>query len=265
VDTRTGEVTLFAPAEGGSLYALSPDGETLAYVANDASGRQQLWLATPDGEDPQLVTDAISVGGPTWSPDGRWIAYAEAFGSGRRAEISVLHVGTGRVSTITDEPHDAFDPSWSPDGEAVVFSTSLPGDGGALYGIVRRADLDLDDRSGVAVATGSETLAGTETMSADSGVLSPVDGTLAIAAWGGSWIELMEEGGEPRILDNEPPGGVWALSWSPDGTMIAYASDDRVRPSVWIVDVATGESRRLSDGTPVGWIDDGMLLVDVAE
>jgi hypothetical protein len=53
-------------------------------------------------------------------------------------------------------------------------------------------------------------------------------------------------GGEPRQVTRDAWHVASAFTWSPDGTRIAYIADS----SVMTVDVATGESRRLTDSTP---------------
>jgi hypothetical protein len=53
-------------------------------------------------------------------------------------------------------------------------------------------------------------------------------------------------GGEPRQVTRDAWQVASAFTWSPDGTRIAYVADS----SVMTVDVATGESRRLTDPTP---------------
>src|ERR1035437_2959082 len=53
-----------------SKPAVSPDGATVAFVANG-----DIWLMGNDGSNPrQLTTGNRSADYPTWSPDGKWIA-----------------------------------------------------------------------------------------------------------------------------------------------------------------------------------------------
>ena len=59
---------------------------------------------------------------PTWSPDGRRLAYAAA--SGGRYSIWVADADGSHTSTITAGGSDQFDifPAWSPDGSRILFS-----------------------------------------------------------------------------------------------------------------------------------------------
>lgn len=59
----------------GSMPALSPDGEKIAYIGND----RQLWKIPVLGQNPVQLTNTNSPDGkrdPTWSPDGNYILYA---------------------------------------------------------------------------------------------------------------------------------------------------------------------------------------------
>ena len=67
---------VFAPA-------LSPDGQTVAFIHGDGSYSEsgQLWLMGADGGQPHSLTDATGLtfyGYPAWSPDGQWLAVAAA-------------------------------------------------------------------------------------------------------------------------------------------------------------------------------------------
>ncbi|MDQ3885552.1 MAG: prolyl oligopeptidase family serine peptidase [Actinomycetota bacterium] len=79
-------------AESATSPALSPDGETLAYVS-DRDGRPRLWLThAGDGERrPEVVdTGADFVGAVGWSPDGAWLCVLTAPGGGEHTRVRAL-------------------------------------------------------------------------------------------------------------------------------------------------------------------------------
>jgi Tol biopolymer transport system component len=87
---------------------------THVYIAN-ADGSQRRPLATYQG--------FIQV--PSWSPDGRSIAYQTWTGKKGEADIVVLEVSSGRFRTVSRREGVYLDecPSWTPDGKILFQST----------------------------------------------------------------------------------------------------------------------------------------------
>ena len=65
-----------SPMAGGSGFALSPDGSTLAYVGRGADGRtRQLMVRRLDETDAQPLAGTEGALDPFFSPDGAWIGF----------------------------------------------------------------------------------------------------------------------------------------------------------------------------------------------
>ena len=66
-----------AAAGGRNDHAASPDGSSWAFsrVVED-SGEIELFVVGPDGQPRRLTFAPGDDGGPTWSPDGRFLAFA---------------------------------------------------------------------------------------------------------------------------------------------------------------------------------------------
>lgn len=77
----------------------------------------------------RLTFDAGLQSGPTWSPDGRFIAYASDRGG--KFDIWVQQVGDVTPIRITTRPGHNWQPDWSPDGNQIVFRSE--GEGGGLF------------------------------------------------------------------------------------------------------------------------------------
>lgn len=98
----------------------------IAYILVQRSGertRYTLEVADVDGSNPlSLLESSEPVMSPTWSPNGRQIAYVSF--EKRRAQIFTVDVETGRRRLLTDFAGINGAPSWSPDGRklAVVLS-----------------------------------------------------------------------------------------------------------------------------------------------
>ncbi len=106
----------------GLAFDISPDGKT---VAMDLLG--QIWLLPAKGGKTRPVTDAISVPAqdlaPSFSPDGRWIAFTARRPGG--TGIFLMASGGGPLRRLTvgstyAEPESA----WSPDSSRLAFIKS---------------------------------------------------------------------------------------------------------------------------------------------
>ena len=79
-----------------------------------------------------LVKSLEPMMSPAWSPDGKKIAYVSF--EGKRAQIYILEVFTGRREKITQYPGINGAPSWSPDGKKLAVVLSKDGNP-AIYTI----------------------------------------------------------------------------------------------------------------------------------
>jgi Tol biopolymer transport system component/DNA-binding winged helix-turn-helix (wHTH) protein len=68
--------------------------------------------------------------GPTWSPDGRYIAYSSDRGG--KFDIWVQQVSGGNPVQVTKAPGHNWQPDWSPDGKYIAYR-SEQGEGGIYF------------------------------------------------------------------------------------------------------------------------------------
>ncbi len=110
--------------------SVSTDGSTLAYETfTEANGGQDLGIhvANIDGSHVRVITKgtrAGEMGGDSYaaiSPDGQWVAFTRATGTGQPGMWLVRIDGTG-LRRLTDDSFDAGIPRWSPDGKRIMFS-----------------------------------------------------------------------------------------------------------------------------------------------
>jgi dipeptidyl aminopeptidase/acylaminoacyl peptidase len=83
-----------------------------------------LWVVDRDGGGlAQLAPNGASA--PTWSPDGKWIAYEFRRDSGPTgdADLMVVNSSGGVPRPLAEAPGHQVHPRWSPDGTLIAFLT----------------------------------------------------------------------------------------------------------------------------------------------
>ena len=277
------------PVLGGSQTLLVPDaldpaidpaGTRIAFVRTGSSGSTR--VAVTPLRDPTRVTvlthddDGLwNHRAPTWSPDGRFIAYAAQRG------LWVVPADGGDSRTLTSDGEVDEEPAWSPDGRYVYFRSaregteaiwrvapngarpervtlgtgpegrpSLSRDGRRLAYTTFQDNADLVLRE---LATGKETTvsSGREhsfpTFSPDGRRIAFVSNRL------GGVFRLVEQpisegsrAGPARAITDHPSA---YPAYSPDGRWLAYyrlgGGQDR---HVWIVPSGGGQPVQFTDG-----------------
>ncbi len=91
----------------------SPRGDTIAFT-KILGGRFHIGVMRTDGTDERLLSSSFLDEGPTFSPNGRVIAFfRESPGQQGRAQLMSIDI-TGRNLRVVPTPNAASDPAWSP-------------------------------------------------------------------------------------------------------------------------------------------------------
>ena len=110
-----------------SAPAVSPDGRFAVVpvgipAADEDKIRTDLWLVPTEGGDARLLTTHEgSDSNPTWSPDGKWIAFEAKRGDDEDTQIYAIPTDGGEARRVTRIPTGASAPKWFPDSKRLAF------------------------------------------------------------------------------------------------------------------------------------------------
>lgn len=108
--------------------AISPDGRQLALVREGKTTQRDIWLVPLSGDGESLragepkaflnsVADEIN---PSFSSDGKWLAYSSSLSGTFTIYVRPLHGAEASWQVSTEE---GFLPQWSPEGKTIVFES----------------------------------------------------------------------------------------------------------------------------------------------
>ena len=106
----------------------SPDGKQILFTGLTDSGEHKIFLVSAAGGTPrELFANNGNQDAASWSPDGKFIAFASgssASGASEQAPtvIQMLNLATNQLTALPGS-HDMYAPTWSPDGHFLATSS----------------------------------------------------------------------------------------------------------------------------------------------
>ena len=233
-------ITALTPAGETALSpAWSPTADRIAYTRLD-EGRGPVLIRRLSGGAPQAVPGteiALNIT-PMFSPDGQFLAYAQAGEQGTNIQVAnvsdmccVQRLTAGRFA-------DNLSPTYAPDGQRIAFVSTRAGP----------PQIYVMEANG----TNAELLVPFDygvTGSSNAPEWSPDGVSLAFhrEVSGGPQIFVLDVAGR-RLKQLSSSGRNEDPTWAPDGRHIAFVSDRTGQRQVWVIDIETGRVRAITTG-----------------
>ncbi len=209
---------------------VSRDGKRIVFYGGyrGSKGIPGAGIFTVSSEGGDVRPIALSKGGdernPSWSPDGKWIAFTKPragwAGSDIAGDIWIVPFNGGSPKRLTaDADHAATaELRWSPDGKSIAYFGDdktvrlIPAAGGASRVLTRIPS--VNHFLGLSWSPDSSKLAYTTIQKA--------------------WI-IPASGGEPQEVPIGFGGRIMQIDWSPDGKTFAFSGGTGGEEEVWLM------------------------------
>jgi Tol biopolymer transport system component len=262
--------------------AWSPDGKSLAYVngvfvvgppgVGGVNGKTIESTDLASGKTTVLADIGKSVGrfeSPSFSPDGKHLAYIQFMGAGAFVDAARLVVDGKPVGngSVKDDDAFPFPPVWL-SNSALLYTAN---------GKILKAELASGAESTIPFTAGIDSMrpiykakqyafnghAPRPAIGIFSPALSPDGKSIAFVAL--NQLYLLSNGNPvPKALTHDT-FYKQGPAWSPDGKTLAYISDKDGTENVYLLDVASGSERRPAPSNTTAqifpaWSPDGKLI-----
>jgi WD40-like Beta Propeller Repeat len=210
-------VTIVDDAAKNYHVQLSPDGGSVAFDS-DRDGVRGIYVAHADGTAVRRVSGEGYAAVPTWSPDGRRLAFLRAETDRPNVwNLWILELASGEMTRLTSHRYgQVWGGAWFPDGRRLAYSHE-------------------DQLILLELATGRTT-----------SYVSPLKGRLvrtpAVSPDGrwiifqvfrdGAWLLNLDDESMQRVLDDS---SAEEFTWAPDGNRVAFHSRRRGDWGLWMM------------------------------
>jgi Tol biopolymer transport system component len=232
----------------GGWPAFSGNGDWL-YFHKRHEGHWGIWQVRLDGSDLKRLTPPdLDVCTPAGSAGLDRLAVAVLRKHGRQIEL--LDPATGKLSAVTEDKTDHWNPSLSPDGERIVYHKVSPGSAGPrveLWGTPPDTEVQM-----LRIVDGMF-----PTFSPDGKRIAFIDG---IFDAGRHSLAVMNNDGSNYKKIWSGSTDLFSLAWAPTGDLLTFSRGAYFRDPKTEIDIATirpdGSDLKslIADGSNNGWL-----------
>ncbi len=240
-------------APSPTLPAAAPGEGRIAFTSFDATRqRHDIYIIDLTQGDAKLLRANASQ--PAFSPDGMLLAFHNM--DPQHLGLSVLNLSSDTVGEVTAHKEDSF-PTWSPDAGQLVFASDKEVDRRWRIYVISPYEVRGD---------GEEWMTGQQPDWVGDGSRIAYHGCDDRGGNCGIWV--MQPGGFDRANLTSDSSDT-AAAWSSDGTRIAFASRRDGNWELYLVEIATGQEKRLTDNSATDyaptWSPDGRRLAFLSD
>jgi Tol biopolymer transport system component len=228
--------------------------------AGTLRGNLDVYVMNADGSGLRRITKSSARDtSPSWSPDGKRIAFARQRGeegehSGCDSCIATIKLdGTG-LKRLTGTNRFASDPAWSPNGEKIAFSMFVRGSGGDIF------KMDAADGSQKRNLTNTRRAQESEpNWSPDGKRLAYTSFTEAQGAFDRVFTMSADGTNQTNLTGRD---GGWSPAWSPDGSKIVFSSTNPDTPDfdIFVMNADGTAVTKLTESGAFDWEPDWQPL-----
>lgn len=247
--------------DNGYLPKWSPDGKNLAFVRVTGNKHQLETVSTLGGEQKRLTEggvppisstllpyNRIQTSDFSWSPESTKIAYT--FAKDGQFNIWLTEADGTKAEQLTesiDPKLYVYCPLWSVDGKRLAFTTKINiASGSATYTV---SVIDTETKNTVPIAAGNSfmRLIGWS-QSGNELVLASVKGSSFVDLQAEVFLLSVEIAtGKMRQITELKDSYLYNIHLSPDKKTFAFASHRDGKDNIWVMPVAGGEARRITN------------------
>lgn len=240
---RTVPFTTYPGSEGQAAF--SPDGNEIAFVWNgDKGGNKQIYVKILGTATPlRLTSDSADSVDPSWSPDGRFIAFIRLADTGNAIYIvPALGGPERRIHTLLDPTSwDYAGVAWTADGKHLIFPDRVPQEEpSSLFTI----SLDTLQTRRLTSPPFSWDGDWTPAVSPDGRLVAFVRGPESAVR---NVYVMSSDGGAPRRLTTDGRL-ILGVAWTADSRNVVFSSNRDGSFSLWQVPASGGALTHLAAG-----------------